>query len=253
MARQQGTDLDEVKTGRGNNKEKVSDKIEVHTLRPNKYETHRIFGPTFTYATYWVKTKTKDGKFTKFPVDSPSWNPTTQEFDSSVYDPWYDHHRYEIENDVDQKDRLIQVDVKYYVNSISRAKQQDEPRKRPRMTAQEKKTGFKEKDSDSWTPVVALRLPSGPVKKIKDFKAMNIVTGKSGSQAYAVSHDKYGHDIRVKFDDGKDTSPGNRYDVQYSDKRSPLTEEEQAYLKWDLSNLANESSEEDTKRDVRRC
>jgi len=251
MARQAGTDLDDVKTSRGGNKEKVTDKIEIHSFKPNTYETHRIFGPTFPYCTYWVKTAKKDGKgFTRFPVDSPSFNPSTQEFDRSKYDPWYELHLKELEDGVKNDDVMIQVQTKYYVLSISRAKQKNEPARRPKNTAEEKKTGFKEKDSDSWTPVVALALPSTPVRKIQGFKGMNVVESKSGTtKAYAVSHEKYGHDVRIKFDDGKNVAPADRYDVQYVEKRSPLSEEELAELKWDLSNLANEATEDEVRRD----
>jgi hypothetical protein len=251
MARQQGTDLDEVKTSRGgSNKVRIDEKIEVHKFKPNVYETHRIFGPTFTYAQYWVVGKKKDGSATKFPVDSPSWDPVKQEFDRSKYDPWYEHHLWEVENDVDEKKRLIQVGVSYWTLSISRKKQKDEPARRPKPTKEELKTGFKEKDSDSYTPVVALRLPQTPVKKIQGFKSMNVVESKSGgTKAYPVSHERYGHDVRIKFDDAKETAAGNRYDVQYVEKKSPLTEEELAELKWDLSNLANEATDAQVRSD----
>ena len=250
MARQQGTDLDEVKTSRGGNKTRIDEKIEVHTLKPNVYEQHRIFGPTYTYSQYWVVGKKKDGSPTKFPVDSPSWDPVKQEYDRSIYDPWYDYHIWEVENDVDEKKRLIQVGVSYWTLSISRKKQKDEPAHRPKPTKEELKTGFKEKNSDSYTPVVALRLPSTPVKKIQGFKSMNVVESKSGStKAYPVSHEKYGHDVRIKFDNAKETAAGNRYDVQYVERKSPLTEEEQTELKWDLSNLANEATEAQVRSD----
>jgi hypothetical protein len=252
MARQAGTDLDDVKTSRRSSKGRTDDKVEIHKFKPNVYETHRIFGPTYTYSQYWIKVKKKDGNWTKFPVDSPSWDPVKQEFDRSKYDPWYEYHLKEIEDDVKPEKRLIQVGVSYWTLSISRKKQKDEPARPPKPTKTELKTGFKEKDSDSYTAVVALRLPGTPVDKIRGFKSMNVVESKSSgsTKAYPVSHEKFGHDVRIKFDDGKDTAPANRYDVQYVEKRSPLTEEEQAYLKWDLSDLANEAvSDDELRRD----
>lgn len=249
MARQTGTDLGEVKTTGRSNKPKVSDKIEIYEIPPKKWVTLRLHGPTFSYCTYWVRVKKKDGKWTKFPVDSPSYDPKTQDFDTTKYDPWIELWKRQQSDGTKKEDMLIQVDTKFYIDAISRAAQKNEPRSKPGHSKSEKKTGFKEKGSDSWTPNVALRLPGGAVEKVKKVSGMNTVTSsKTGAtRSYPVSHEKYGCDIRIYYD--PDAAPANKYEVQFVDKKTPLDEEELAYLKWDLSDLANEATEQEVRRD----
>jgi hypothetical protein len=249
MARQTGTDLGEVKTTGRSNKPKVSDKIEIYEIPPKKWVTLRLHGPTFSYCTYWVRVKKKDGKWTKFPVDSPSYDPKTQDFDTTKYDPWIELWKRQQSDGTKKEDQLIQVDTKFYIDAISRAAQKNEPRSKPGHSKSEKKTGFKEKGSDSWTPNVALRLPGGAVEKVKKVSGMNTVTSsKTGAtRSYPVSHEKYGCDIRIYYD--PDAAPANKYEVQFVDKKTPLDEEELAYLKWDLSDLANEATEQEVRRD----
>ncbi|BAG41672.1 hypothetical protein [Ralstonia phage phiRSL1] len=247
MAKQQGADFDSVKTNNRAERIRPSDKVNIMKLPAKKWVTLRLFGPTFSYCTYWVKTKKKDGKgTTNFSVNSPSYSPDTQEFDSTKYDPWRD--LYQAERGVDQKDRNIQVATHFYINAIMRSEQKKEPARKSKPTSSERKTGYKDKDSDTWTPVVALRLPAGVVAKIQKMKGLNTVDGKGGTKSYSLSHPKFGMDIRIMHD--PDESPANQYTIQPGPNgQTPLTEEELAYLKWDLSELASEQTEEEVKAD----
>lgn len=249
MGRQAGTDLGSVRTNTRANKIKVTDKITLFEFPPNKWVTLRLHGPTFSYATYWVTSKKRDGKQTKFPIDSPSYDATKQTFDSTKYDPWIALHEQQKADNVDREDALVQVGTHFYINGLYRSAQKNEPRKRPPMTSKEKKTGNKEKDSDSWTPNVALRLPGGAVEKIQKLSGLNTVTSKSSgaTKSYPVSHEKFGCDVRIMYD--PDAAPASKYDIQFVDKKTPLSEEELAYLKWDMSELANEATEEEVRRD----
>ena len=50
--------------------------------------------------------------------------------------------------------------IAYYANAIDRNAQENEPRKKPKPTKEEAKTGFKDKESETWTPVRVIRIPA---------------------------------------------------------------------------------------------
>jgi hypothetical protein len=243
---QKGTSFDDVKSG-GGNRSRITDKINVFEFPEKKFVTLRIFGGTFSYSTYWIKGKKKDGKPTKFPVVSPSYDGDTQQFDSTKYDPW--HAMWAEEKGVKREEQTVQISTKYYVNAIFRHAQKQEPGKKARPTPEERKTGYKDKDSDSWTPVVALALPPTVVRKIKELAQLNVVESKKtgSSKAYNLADEKYGQDVKIMYDSEK--SPADQYQVIPADKRTPLTEEELAYLKWDLSDLQTPANAKEVKAD----
>jgi hypothetical protein len=238
MARQQGTDFDEVQTGGGGgrNKKKVTDIITPFKFPEKKWVVLRPIGPIHSYSTYWIKAKKRDGKPTKFPTDSPSFDPSTQKFDSTKYDPWYE--LYVAEKDVDKDDQHVQINRRWWCNMLFINALKQKPRRPPKPTAAERKSGFKDKDSDTWTPWVPVGLPKGAVEKIKDLTGLNTRESKKTGEtvAYPVSHPKYGRTVRIMFD--PDKSPAEQYQVQIGDPR-PLTEEELEYLRWDTSDLAD--------------
>jgi hypothetical protein len=251
---QKGTDLSEVKSNIGGNRvARISDQVNLFKFPDNKWVTLRLHGPIFSYATYWVKTAPKKGEDkstkTRFPVVSPSWDPEAQTFDSTIYDPWLE--LFQSESEVEQNDKLIQIDKKYYINAISRSEQRKEPSNLSKPTSKERKTGFKDKDSDTWTPNVVLAMPGGLVKKIKDLQGLNVVESKNtgASNAYPVTHPKYGIEVMIFYNSKE--APANKYQVQLGRSRSPLTEEELAYLTWDLSDLQTPPTEQEVRRDFK--
>src|ERR1700682_191378 len=90
MAKQQGTDFGDVKMNSRQEKQSVADKITPFKLAEGKWTTLRTAGALYSYVTYWCKIDAKDmsPKAKRFPVVSPSWDPSTQQFDSTIYDPW---------------------------------------------------------------------------------------------------------------------------------------------------------------------
>ena len=252
MAKQQGTDFDTVKTSNRKERQSIEDNINLFRFPEGKWVTLRLVGGLFSYATYWCKVDNKDPKSTKrFSVVSPSWDPTTQEFDSTIYDPWRDLNDSQ-PYDKDDKDfrnkQLVQIQKRFYLNAISRAAQKNAPSRLPKPTAGEREAGFKDKDSDTWTPYVVVGMSPGLVQKIKELSDLNTVESKKtgATKPYPVSNDKYGRDVRVKYDSSK--PPANMYEVQLGE-RSALTEEELAYLQWDLSELVTPASETENRRD----
>ena len=118
----------------------------------------------------------------------------------------------------------------YLVNVLVRSLQEDAPAKQ-RRTAEEKKSGFKEVGSDSWTPIRVLRVPSSLMLKIQGLKDLNKHSIKGEKKAFNVNHVKFGADIMLKHD--KNAKGSDQYQVQLADKGA-LTEEELGYLVWRL-------------------
>jgi len=247
-------DLDSVRAGGRKEREPdIGSLTDVYKFPEGKWVTLRLLPGVVSNAGYWVSTKKKDGGKTKFRTNCPSYDPATQERDSTKYDPWRDLQAKESQavkdGDLDVKATHVQYEQKYFMNAIIRALVKDEPARKPKHTANERKAGFKEKDSDSWTPIKVVRLGRSLVNKIKDLKGLNIVEGSKGAKAFPVTDAKYGRDIRVMFDSSK--APAEQYQVQLGDKRSPLTEEELEYLKWDIetANTQKEMSEDEVRAD----
>ena len=141
--------------------------------------------------------------------------------------------------------------ISYYANCIDRTAQENKPRKIPKPTKQELKTGFKDINSESWTPVRVLRIPSSLAKKIQSLKDLNIRKSKTGEKkSYFVDDVKYGADVNIKYD--AKAAGTEKYQIQLAEK-SALTEEEQAYLIWDLSSeLFNVETYEQAQREIKR-
>ena len=236
-------DLDDAKTSRGNDRRPdVGDLVEVYKFPEKKWTTIRLTPGLFSRARYWVKTKKKDGSPSKFPIECPSYDPQAQERDSTVPDPWRDQADREASamSDADRKDskareRLnIQYTQDWFMEGIVRSIQKQLPERMPKPTAAERKSGFKDKDSDSLTAKRVIRLGKSLLGKLQELKGLNTVETKSGAvKAFSVNDPKFGRDIRVYYDSSK--APADQYQVQLGDKRTPLTEEELAMLGWDLA------------------
>lgn len=247
-----GVDMDSVVATSRNEQFRITDVVKL--FRPSKdgkgWTTLRLFGPVYANATFWVKTKRGDGAKV-FSQQCRCFDPETCQVVSDKYDPWYDEYRRELDENIEQKDRLIQYTQYFYMQAILRKEQSNEPRKN-RLTEEEKETGIKDMNSDSWTPVVVVQLTRNVFKKIQEMKEDNIVKLKSGTKkAYNVNDPKFGRDIMIKYDDSTGVAPGDRYQVKLvvDGGRSPLTEEEREYLKFDLDKIyPHEESESEVKR-----
>lgn len=242
MAKRQAIGFDDARDAGGDKPKRVSDIITIYKIPEKKWTAVRFHPEIHCYATAWVKTKNKEGKLTKFPAVLRSFDPITQEFDSTIKDPWYEFAQKERADEVDQKDRLIQISKKFYGNMIVRKLQAQKPERTPKPEPEEIESGYKSKDSDTWTDWSAFALPPGLIRAIKELRELNTVESKSGATtAYSVTDIKYGCDIKIYFD--PDQSPANQYKIQLGDQ-TPLTEEELASLRWDTSDLESEPPSE---------
>ena len=139
----------------------------------------------------------------------------------------------------DESGAPAQYDYKWYAQAIIRDEQAAAPRKMPKFTKKEQKTGKKEMGSESWTPIMCIPLSNSLAGKIKELGERNIHTvkdkksGKKSKQAFQVNHPKYGCDIEIKYNPKK--SPAERYTIERGD-HTPLTGDEKEYLTWDFDN-----------------
>lgn len=139
----------------------------------------------------------------------------------------------------DESGAPAQYDYKWYAQAIIRDEQAAAPRKMPKLSKSEQKTGKKEMGSESWTPVMCIPLSNSLAGKIKELGERNIHTvkdkksGKKSKQAFQVNHPKYGCDIEIKYNPKK--SPAERYTIERGDP-TPLTGDEKEYLTWDFDN-----------------
>ena len=181
--------------------------------------------PMLPIKKHWVHIITKKGQATKVPKMCVSFNPDDQ---SSPLDgrvcPFckLDH----------TKDTgVAENSLYYYVNAIIRDEQDNQPRKVKEPTKAERKSGYKDINSKSWTPVRVVQLTGGLARKIKEMKQGNKDKKKN---PVSVADAKYGCDIEIKYN--PKASGEAKYSIQKGE-RTPLTEEELAYLVWDLEDF----------------
>jgi hypothetical protein len=248
MAKQRSVSFDDAKTNSRSEKVKVTDLVNLLKLPEKKWVTGRLYGGLNSYATGWVNYKKKEGGGKgKFPVNLRSWDPQSGSFDSTIYDPWFALWQKEKDEGVAKEKMTIQINKKFYADFLLRSAQRQAPSTLTKPTRAERESGFKDKDSDTWTPWTVFAMPPSLVEKVKELKGLNVVRSKkSGSKAYSVADEAYGCDVRIYYDSEK--SPADQYQIQLGE-RTPLTEEELALLRYDTSNLVTEQTDEEVKRD----
>ena len=221
--KKRGFDIDDVPDSNGGNQRKPADMVDLYALPEKKYVKLRFFGDIFAYGGHWIKTKKKDGKEGNFFHTCSAFDTETGKLDSTKHCAF-----------CDDDSGLVRFTIDYFVNAISRKDQQNAP-ERIKATAAETESGFKSKESESYTPCKAVRLTNSVLRRLKELRQLNVHENAEGeSMNYSVMHPKYGVDLSIKKD--KDLPPANQYDVQIG-THSPLKKEERAYLIWDLSEL----------------
>jgi len=201
------------------------------------YKRFRPVGNVFVAGQHWVTTKKRDGSVTSFPTPCLNFDPNTGNRDHDGNCPWCSAaDKVPKRKGKDGKEAaLIRFGVDYYIQGIDRSEQENAPSRMPRLTAEEKESGFKDINSDSWTPYRVQRLSGQDLKKFRNLKDLNIVKIKGERVAKSVFDVKFGCDVLMKYDK-TEAVPGNRWTFS-KDERTPLTEEEAEYLTWDLSLL----------------
>jgi len=210
--------FDSAKPKVGKDSVRLENLVELLKLKPNKWVTIRILpNDIFPIKEHWIDIVTKSKKEVRIPKICVSFDPAKEADKDGVNCPYC---------------TVNNGGISYLVNVIHRGLQEDEPKKKGKPTKTEAKTGFKVKDSETWTPVVVARFPSSLVKKIQSLKDLNKVKKDGKTTTYGASHAKYGFDIDIKYD--PDASGTDKYQVQKGE-RSSITDEEKEYLVYDLN------------------
>ena len=224
------------KSSRDNVRE--TDMFEVYQLNKKAKDTwvtlRFLPGDLLPIKKHWIKImggKDKD-KELKIPRMCVSFNPDSREPLRGMKCPYC-----ALEHGNDESGAPAQVDFKWWTQAIVRDEQASAPRKQPKRTKNEQKTGKKEKTSDSWTPVYCIPLTNSQAGMIRTMGERNfamVKDKKSGQKIktqFPITDAKYGLDIDIKY--VPSNPPTNRY-VMEKGERTPLTEEERDYLVWDF-------------------
>lgn len=217
-----------------------SDLWEIYPLAKKaagQWTTLRILSLDFLpIKKHWVRIiggKEKDKQF-KIPVMCVNFDPDSKDPLRGMKCPWC-----ALEHGDDKSGAPAQYEFKWYIQAISRDEQESKPRKLPKHTSAEKKSGKKDKDSDSWTPVVVVPITNSLANKIKQLGERNLhtvkdkKTGKKVEKDFPINDPKYGCDVEIKYD--AKAAAANKYSVERG-KHRPITEEESEYLTWDFEN-----------------
>jgi hypothetical protein len=129
---------------------RLEELVAVQPLK-SKHLLVRPIGPPVGYMMHWITIASSKG-IVNIPKLVPNYDPETDTIDDTIVDPYKS-----ISNEVS-------TSRKYLVPVIVRDLQDSEPRKKPPLTPKELKTGFKEPDSESWTPVRIIVLPPSVIQ-----------------------------------------------------------------------------------------
>ena len=234
--------LGEVKPKVGRERVDLDDILGMVKLPKGKWVTLRILPiDVLPVRRHWVNIIAgKDKREVKIPKICVAFDPATEANKKGVECPYC-----ELADGPEQF---------YLANVIVRSEQEDAPA-RIKMSADEKASGFKNVDGESWTPVRVLRITSSLAKKIQGLKDLNKVKSKKTGKTlgYDVSHERFGKDVNVKYDG--DAKGADKYQIQLGE-RTPLTEEEQGYLVWELHegllDQIGRESEQEAKTEIKR-
>lgn len=215
--------LDDVPASGRSKRPRVTEIVDVMPFPDKKWLKLRLMPRPAVYGTHWVKTKRKDGSPTSFPTPCLAFDPETRQIDTRKKCPWCKSNSDQIRSGLD-----------VYANAIIRSIQKQAPEE-VRPTRAEKESGFKDKESETFTIYRVVSIPSSVIGKLKDLKALNTHEDENGdTQGYGVDHARFGRDISIMFDSTK--SGTDKYAVQMGD-HTPLKKSEKMFLQWNLSNL----------------
>lgn len=259
-----GTDLDDVPTGSGRERrpreKPMHEKVQMLKLG-DEWKRTRLFGKVYSQATHWVCFKDKEGRIDpkkRFPVVARGWNPETNNWDPERYDPFFEFSKqqraelFDTGEELSDKEKqklkdkmLVQTSIDYYMLAIDRDAQKKLKGKKIKPTKAERRTGFKDMESDTPTPIRVCRATGGLLDKIKNLTSLNVSTGKDGkTRGYAVTDPKRGIDIVIQKQ-SKPKSPGDTYQVNIKgDDPKRITDEEESFLKFDIEAALQEAMTE---------
>nr|DAF93482.1 MAG TPA: hypothetical protein [Myoviridae sp. ctshb19] len=227
-----------IKTNSRNDSTKLDELVDIIQWPKNKYFPFRIL-PIMplqvrqVWIKLWAGAKGKEKREVNIPRYAIDFDPNDPETPKKgVKCPYMAL----AEKFKGQKEKPVRASDFWLFNVIDREMQEEgPPRKASKPTKEEKKTGFKDINSETWTPVRVARLTMTSINRLQELSEENKVkdkkTGKTAQ--YDVSDAKYGFDVKLKFK--PDAAGTDKYTIDKADGPSKLTEEEQGYLTWNLT------------------
>ena len=217
----------------GNDNVKLDELVDMYKFPTNKWIRIRLLPTTMLpIKTHWIKITTKDKNETKIPRICIQFDPDNEaQPKKGVKCPYctLDH---------DTGGQAEQGKY-YYANAIIRSLEDDKPRRLAKPTKDEIKTGLKDIDSETWTPVRVVRLTNGTVATLVEKGERNTAGKGSKQKAYSLAHGKYGCDIDLRFNP---KAPGAKKWSVETNERAPLDadwqlskENKKGYAIYDLS------------------
>ena len=202
----------------------------------------RLIGPLVSVGLHKIDVKKKDGTATQITKPCLAWDDNTQTRDSTKKCPYC------------KLNTQQHFSARWFANVIDRRLVESKPSK-VRVTPEERKSGFKDMSSQSWTPVRVVGIPASLLKRIQEINTRNFVKKGDVKKQFNVNHTKYGADIELKFnlkEQAANMYSAVRSEEQTEGKFSPLTEDEGAYLQYDLDVIYPLESEEEATEQAKR-
>ena len=220
-------------------RERMSDKIAIIDLtKIKKFKSFRFIGPVHVYKQVWVPIfkdgkpiLRKNGKPLEIPKILTNYDGEKQKFIENKVCPYQE--LVEKLNPYRGDKEQIRESMVFFSNVINREMQENAPENIRKPTKEEKEKGFRDMDSKHWNPLECVTMTSTAFGKAKGIMELNTVKNKEGKRIIkSLADPKYGCDVSFKFDPDAKVA-ANKFEIQKGD-RTPLTEEELAYLLWDI-------------------
>lgn len=206
-----------------------------------RFKDFRFLGDLRMYATILLPIY-KDGKPVPkkkgqgnlmIPFNVTNFDPKTEKFDDTKKCPFVEAAEKMAKYMEPDEAKQLNIRIGHYAEAINRDLQEN-PDKKGKPSQAERKSGLKESlDSASFTPLEVHQINFTIGQHLESIKETNTVKNKATGEkvAKSVADPKFGRDVKIKYDeDGKGQA---KYKV-VGGERTPLTEEEQAYLHWDI-------------------
>lgn len=215
------------KQGGGNDKApRIDELVTVFKPKPDKWYTIRLLGPNFSYGQHWFEVEKQAGGTAKFSKQCLRWNDEKETVDTTIDCPYCE---------ISARGK---PGTEYYQNAIIREIQDRMPDDLG-VTKAEAKTGFKDKDSDSVTPVNVMRFPAGAVENLRNIGDLNKHGKKGAKEVYDLSDPEFGCDIMYMF--CPKATGTDKHKFQKGD-HTPLEDNELEYLLWNIEDIITPDS-----------
>ena len=189
--------------------------IEKFDFTVGEWSALRLLGEVFKVRFHWVPTlKKQGGSETSYPILCRKNLDTDEEsFDCPCCNAG------------------MTTQTVFLTNAIVRDLQENKPEgKKSKQPDKE----YREAGDKFWSPIRVVKIPAGTAQKVKNLSKLNKISKNGKITTYQVDHPKYGRDINILFDPSQ--SGSGMYDVQ-KDDHTPLTDEERAYLLFNLERV----------------